>query len=57
MAKLFALNLAIMVSFRKRILSILAGVTERTMSAIHPGQLIETGGGAGIGSVFKRAQG
>jgi len=57
MAKLFALNLAIMVSFRKRILSISAGVTERTMSAIHQGKLVETGGGVGCKRVFKRARG
>jgi hypothetical protein len=57
MAKLFALNLAIMVSFRKRILSISAGVTERTMSAIHQGQSVETGGGVGSKSVVNRAQG
>jgi hypothetical protein len=55
MAKMFALNLAIMVSFGKRILLGTAG--NGNMSVIHSGKSVQAGGGVGCKRDFKRIQG
>jgi len=57
MAKMFALNLAIMVSFGKRILSDNQAYRNGNMNAMHKGKSVEAGGGSGRKCDFKAIEG